>query len=282
MTDFEKYVFILCLTVFALLTLVFSSMLIIMTKQSVRLIESGADDKRLYKECVKKTKRGKKRTGWLSRAITVFFACMMVCVFGFTISSQIMEKQMASVPVCRVVYSDSMSKKHDKNKYLAENNLNDQFSRFDLIVTNPLPKEEDLKLYDIVVYEVGDTLVVHRIVGIEEPNAEHPDGRLFILQGDFVSSPDRDPVRYEQMRAIYSGKCIKHVGSFVMFLQSPAGYLCLILLILEMAGTPIISKRLMRAENNRIEALREKARKDLRKQAKKQAAIKAAQQIFKA
>ena len=268
MTDFEKYVFILCLTVFGLLTLVFSSMLIIITKQSVRLIESGADDRRLYKEYVKKAKRGKKRTGWLSKAITVFFACIMACIFGFTISSQIMEKQTATMPVYRVVYSDSMSKKHDKNKYLIENNLNDQFSRFDLIVTNPLPKEEDLQLYDIVVYEVNDMLVVHRIVDIEEANEEHPDGRLFTLQGDFVSSPDSSPVRYTQMRAIYNGKCIKHVGSFVMFLQSPAGYLCLILLILEMVGTPLMTKRLMRAETYRIEALREKARKNLRKQAK--------------
>ena len=76
-----------------------------------------------------------------------------------------------------------------------------------------LPKEEDLKLYDIVVYKQDDIYVVHRIVGIEEPNEKHPNERYFLLQGDAVDSPDRFPVKYSQMQGIYTDEKIPFVGS---------------------------------------------------------------------
>ena len=256
MTSYEKYVLILCLIVFTLLTLVFSSMLIIITKQCVRLIYSGAEDKRLLQDFIKRVKRGNPKTGWLNKAITVLFACIVAVVFGFSICLQFLEdKQTLGIPVLRAVYSDSMSDKYKENKYLFENNLNDQFSRFDLVVTYELPKEEDLKLYDIVVYEVDNVLLIHRIVGIEEPNEKHPDERYFVLQGDLVERPDKFPVRYEQMRAVYRGQSIPNVGSFVMFLQSPAGYICLILIIVEMFASPLMDKKIEEAERRRLKFL---------------------------
>ena len=118
-----------------------------------------------------------------------------------------------------------------------------------MIATHSLPKEEDLKLYDIVVYEVDDMLIVHRIVGIEEPNQEHPGNRYFLLQGDAVDSPDRFPVLYEQMRAIYTGERLPFVGSFVLFMQSPAGWLCMLLVVFAIFATPIIEKKI-KIENN--------------------------------
>jgi hypothetical protein len=227
-------------------------MIWMLMRQSIRLIRVGAEDKRIYKEYIRSLRRGKK-SGWFSKIIAVLFACVVACVFGFTMYLQMMEKeQVVDTPIMRVVYSESMSAKHEKNTYLVENNLNDQFSRFDLIVTHRLPAEEDLKLYDIVVYEVNKVLVVHRIVGIEEPNEKHPDHRLFQLQGDNVTYPDRDPVRYEQMRAIYRGKHVKYVGSCIIFLQSPAGYMCFLLLVIEMLASPLMEKRLRRAEKRRL------------------------------
>ena len=253
MTAYDKYVFILCLIVFLLLTVVFSSMIIMLTKQSLRLIRAGTEDNRIYREHLKKVRRGKKKTGWFSKTITALFACVVCGVFGFTIYLQVTEHdRTANIPSLHVVYSDSMSDKHKKNEYLLENNLNDQFSRFDLIVTYELPKEEDLKLYDIVVYEVDNVLLVHRIVEIEEPNDKHPNERYFRLQGDFVENPDKFPVRYEQMKSIYRGKNIPFLGSFVMFLQSPAGYMCFILILIEMITSPLIKKSLERAEKTRL------------------------------
>lgn len=256
MTSYDIYVFILCLIVFTLLTAVFSCGLALLAKQSFRLIKAGAEDERIYEEHLKTQKRKKKTSGWLSIAFTVVFTCFVVAMFTFTFIVQIsQEKHTKQIPILRVVYSDSMSAKYEKNTYLYENNLNNQFARFDVVVTYQLPKEEDLKLYDIVVYEVDNTLLIHRIVGIEEPNEKHPNERHFLLQGDLVEMPDKFPVRYSQMRAIYRGQHIPFVGSFIMFLQSPAGYVCLILVLVEMIASPLIGKRLEKAEKERLQLI---------------------------
>ena len=54
----------------------------------------------------------------------------------------------------------------------------------------------ELELFDIVVYEYEDILIVHRIIGIEEPNEKYPDSRLFMLQGDANEYPDNMSVSY--------------------------------------------------------------------------------------
>jgi hypothetical protein len=102
----------------------------------------------------------------------------------------------------------------------------------------------DLKLYDVVLYEVDGILLSHRIVGIEEPNEKHPDQRYFLLQGDAVESPDRFPVKYEQIKGIWRGEKIPFIGSFVLFMQSPAGWLCVLLVIVSMIATPRMEKKI--------------------------------------
>ena len=139
-----------------------------------------------------------------------------------------------------------MSKKNEKNKYLFDNNLNNQIQMFDLIAMYKLPDEMDLKLYDVVIYEVDDMLIVHRIVEIEEPNEKHPDHRYFKLQGDAVDAPDRFPVLYSQMRGIYKGWKVPFIGSFIMFMQSPAGWLCILLVVGAVIGSPIIDRKLFK------------------------------------
>ena len=253
MTDFEKYVFILCLIVFILLTAVFSSMLVVITRQSLRLIRCGEEDERLFKERLQTIRLGKRETGWLAKAITVFFALIVFAIFGFTVYMKIVEdKPTTNIPSFHVVQSGSMSDKYEKNTYLFENDLNNQFSRFDVVITRQLPKEEDLQLYDIVVYEVDDVLLIHRIVGIEEPNEQHPDERYFLLQGDLVEHPDKFPVRYSQMKGIYKDEKVRFIGSFFMFLQSPAGYLCILLILVEMISTPFITRKIAKAEEKRL------------------------------
>ena len=93
--------------------------------------------------------------------------------------------------------------------------------------------------------------VIHRIVGIEEPNKFHPNERHYVLQGDAVETPDRLVVKYSQMQGIYEGVRVPYVGSFLMFLQSPAGWLCVLLVIFAMVITPIVEKRIEKEKNNR-------------------------------
>ena len=248
---YETYILIVCTIVYALLAGLSIFVIILFTKMTLRLIRHGVEDDRIKKEY--KKMQGKRKCGAVDCIVSVFCALLFTCAFAFSVYVNVQEdKYFDNIPTLKVVKSGSMSKKLETNTYLFENNLNDQFQNFDIIFTYALPKEEDLQLYDIVVYEVDGGLLVHRIVGIEEPNAEHPDERYFLLQGDAVERPDRFPVHYSQMRAIYRGKHIANVGSFVTFLQSPAGWMCMILIVIAIVATPIIEKIIEKAKKARL------------------------------
>ena len=255
MSDYEVYVFFLCLFVFISLTALFSVMLYILLKQGYKAIEHGLEDERIKTEYVKE----KQRKSLPDIIFKILFALLFVVVTVMFISSVTIQlsgdKVTGNMPHAKVVMSDSMSLKRESNTYLKENNLDDQFSMFDIVLTHKLPDEFDLELYDIVVYEYEDTMIIHRIIGIEEPNKSHPDCRHFILRGDAAKYSDEIPVYYSQMKAIYKGEKIRFVGSFVAFLQSPAGYLCILLILFAVFATPIAEKRLWEAKLNRLKAI---------------------------
>lgn len=244
MEVFELYSFFLCLIVYVLMVLVFSLIIGSIYHMNIKLIRHGIEDERIIRELNKKRKL--RTVGDIfSTVFSIAFCLVFVCVFAFSIYVQSVDAApSADIPVLQVVKSDSMSYKDESNEYLFKNDINDQFDTFDIILTYKLPKEEDLKLYDIVVYEFKGDYIVHRIVGIEEPNEKHPDCRHFLLQGDAVKSPDYFPVTYDQMKAIYAGEKIPFVGSIVSFFQSPAGVLCIILIIFYAFITPLLNIKL--------------------------------------
>ena len=255
MSGYDLYVFLLCLIVFIALTALFGCMLYYIIKQTLKTIRHGLEDERIKKEYVKETSATvwSKVASWI---ITIILLVVVFAVFGLSVAIQLAgDKVSGPVAVPKVVLSDSMSYKHRNNLYLEENHLDDQFEMFDLVYTEELPGEFELELYDIVVYEYRGDLIIHRIVGIEEPNKDHPDCRHFLLQGDAVKYSDEFPVLYEQMKAIYRGERIPYVGSFFAFMQSPAGYLCILLVIFAVVATPIAEKKLWNAKVERLKEI---------------------------
>lgn len=256
MKPYEIYTLIICSIVYVGLTALFTALIVCLLRLTVRLIRSGAEDEKIFAEYKKAQKKKKKKNNagrFLEGCFTGLVCAIMFFAFGFSVYTHYVSDNVTSkIPTYRVVLSGSMSKKYEKNKYLFENNLNDQFSQFDLILTHELPAEKDLKLFDIVVYEVDDSLVIHRIVGIEEPNEKHPNERYFRLQGDNVHIADKFPVKYSQMKAIYKGQRIPHVGSFIAFLQSPAGYMCFILVFLGVIFIPLMDKKIEKEKSKRL------------------------------
>ena len=243
MTSFEIYVFALCFIVFTLLTAMFSYLIWSITKMEIELIQNGHRDIQIQEEFEKKNKQGYRAALLASKVISFLLCLAFATSFVAAIYVRVNEDRPANgIPSFKVVKSASMAEKHEKNKYLFSNKLNDQFQQFDVVVCEHLPAEEDLKLYDIVVYKQKDVYVIHRIVGIEEPNESHPNHRHFLLQGDAVERPDKFPVLYSQMQGIYKGERIPFVGSFVLFLQSPAGWLCMLLVVFSMIISPIVEK----------------------------------------
>ena len=244
MKPYDVYVFVLCAIVFVMFVGFFAYLLHLLLDMSDKLIRHGVEDENIKNEYQKK--QDQKRVGViLDRVISAVICVIMLGSFAFSIyMSATEDKRPNGIPSLKVVMSGSMSYQNEKNEYLFENDLTDQLQTFDLVVLRHLPPEDELELYDIVMYEVDDQKLLHRIVGIEEPNAAHPNERHFLLQGDAVSAPDIYPVLYSQMSGIYGGERVPFVGSFVVFMRSPAGWLCLMLVLAGLVGAPVLEKKL--------------------------------------
>lgn len=262
MTDYDVYVFLLCLVVYVMLTALSVFCITVIARLSLRLVRGGLEDDRILSDHRKEQMQteNKKKLARFGRIADYAFSGVVCLLFAtLFISSFVIsctdDAQAATRSAFRVVQTGSMAMKNEKNTYLEQNGLDDQIQTFDLIRTEALPDEMELALYDIVVYEVDGYLIVHRIVGIEEPNEKHPDCRHFLLQGDAVDAPDRFPVLYSQMRAVYRGFRVPFIGSFVMFMQSPAGWLCMILIIVAMIAAPMLDKMMDKARKERLAIL---------------------------
>ena len=60
---------------------------------------------------------------------------------------------------------------------------------------------------------------------------------------------------FRVLRGIYRGEHIPFVGSFVAFMQSVAGYLCILLVILGMIAIPLVEKRVNAVKRERLIAI---------------------------
>ena len=57
------------------------------------------------------------------------------------------------------------------------------------------------------------------------------------------------------MRGIYYGERIGSVGSFFVFMRSPAGFLCILLIAFACIATPIAERKLKQAKDERLSAI---------------------------
>ena len=255
MTGYDLYVFFVCFIMFISVFLLLGTMLFIIVRQEIRAINNGLQDKKIEKEYMKGINK-KPFYKSVSGIVTLIITVVLVIIFAWTFNIRFSDAKVeGDIAVPRVVLSDSMAKQNSSNTYLKENNLNDQFATFDVILTRELPGEFELELYDIVMYELDGELIIHRIIGIEEPNEKHPDQRLFQLRGDSVRYSDEFFVEYSQMKAVYNGEKIPYIGSFIYFMQSPTGYLCILLVIIGFVVAPILEKYLWRKKLKRLEEI---------------------------
>ncbi len=255
MSGYDLYVFILCLVVYVMLVSVGLVVISVITKQMIRMIRGGLEDEVIKKEYQNNGQKGK-IGAIIEKVVTTIFLVVLMLIFTLSLYVNLAQNCFSeNIPTVNIVRTSSMEKKNSKNTYLFTNNLNDQIGTFDLILTYKKPPAEEIKLYDIVVYEVDGVRIVHRVVGIEEPNERHPDERWFRLQGDAIETPDRFPVYYSQILGVYHGERVPFIGSFVLFMQSPAGWMCIILVLMAVIATPILEKKLNKVKHERLMAI---------------------------
>lgn len=257
MKSYEIYNLVICVVVFVVMTGLLSYLIGSYIRSTLRLTRAGLNDEKIEKEIMREVVGSwKKRRGGAVKAADILFSLIICLFFGamlcLSLYSRFTENsRVEGVPTAKVVMSGSMESKHPNNAYLLANELDNQIQVFDLILLHELPPEDELQLYDIVVYETNGYFILHRIVAIEEPNERHPDEKWFLLQGDANRVADDFPVTYEQMRSIYKNERIPFIGSFVFFMQSPAGMLCFILVVFAMISVPIAESKIEKAKRER-------------------------------
>lgn len=252
MSGFDLYVFLLCFVVFATFTVLFGYMIYLILQLQLKLMKHGQMDEEITKE-YEKEKNASPALTWVTRILSLLLCLVFVAVFAFSMWMNATEDRPANgIPSIKVVKSESMANKHETNTYLTKHGLDNQLQMFDIVVCHHMPEEAELELYDIVVYKYEDMHIIHRIIGIEEPNEKHPNERHFLLKGDANKYNDEFPVLYSQMQGIYKGIRIPYVGSFVMFMQSPAGWLVILLVIFAMVGTPVVERKWKKAQTQRL------------------------------
>ncbi len=224
---------------------------------NLKLIQGGLVDETIKKQ-QEKEKHKTAVFRIFEKVFSALFLIFSIAVFGFSLEIKINENQPISRTAVKVVVSQSMSEKEKSNKYLFDNNLNNQVEMFDLIVMNPLPKEEEIKLYDVVVYETQGQMVLHRIVEIKDVDEEY-NVKRYIFKGDANKEADKTPVLYSQMRGIYRGNRIQYLGSFVIFINSPAGYLCIFLIVVTLIAYPLIERKLVKEIKRRLAIVENKS-----------------------
>ncbi len=254
----EFMMLIFSLVILVLLGGVFIALFTGYVKQRCKLVKVGAVDEEILKEYDYEHSTKSKVLSVLGKIVELIVCVFLIFVFVVSAYSKYNDGKFlfSNVGTVKVVASESMSQKNKKNTYLEENGLDNQFSMYDIIIVKELPDEFDLKLYDVVVYEKEGVEVIHRIIDIEEPNESHPNQRWFTLKGDANSATDVRPVLYSQMKSIYTSEKISVIGIFVLWLQSPLGYLVLLVVLFYLIFEPICEKILKKVRNERIALLR--------------------------
>ncbi len=251
MTPYEIYLLVVSIIVIVGLASFFSILIWYVYVLTMRLIYVGYWDQELVQEYDKKGMPMPKQQNTLGKVISTAICGVLAMVVIFSVFLGIGETGLTgAIPSLKVIKSGSMSEKHEENTYLVEHNLNDQMQTFDIITTYAPPAEEDIQLYDVIVYEKNGSLIIHRVVYIVEPS-ESGESRRFYTRGDANEKNDSKYVTYDQIRGIYRGERIPFVGSFVLFMQSPAGFICLLLAIACMIVMPIVDDKIAEARSHR-------------------------------
>ena len=249
MTPHELYTLVLCMIVLVLFTSTFVYLIGSNFKMHTALIRLGQMDEQIKKEAARKKSR---LLDILNRTLSWLMVIAVSAFFGFSLYVGYQQEHGSNAfATLQVVKSPSMQTAHEKNTYLVEDGVENRIMMFDLVLIRPLPAEEELEVYDIVVYERDDMRVIHRIEEIEEPGPLHEE-TYYRLQGDANRVPDEYPVYYDQMLGIYEGERIPFLGSFVLFMQSPAGWMCMTLIIATFIATGFVERKLKTQAQKRL------------------------------
>ena len=201
------------------------------SKGAIKEVKSGKRDIELIDQSITeqdiKIKRRKKA---LSITYNIFFYGLLAIViplFAFAMINKIQGNLMPfGDTTVMVVASGSMSFKNEANDYYLKDpakqevyNLDNQFSRFDMIFIQRPKSFEDIKLYDVIAFynDYEKDVYIHRVIEIDKVNQK------FTTRGDANNATDPYHPLYSDVKGVYTSAKVDGIGMLVMFFQSPSG-----------------------------------------------------------
>lgn len=237
----------------AIITILFKSYV----NASIKEIRSGKRDIELIDEVLyekqEKVIKKRKQMRILKKALFGVAFVFVVPLFIFSLIGKISgDIFFLNNEGLMVVASGSMSYKHDDNTYLVENNLNNQFSTYDIIYIKDVSNENELKLYDVIAFKTKQGKnIIHRIVEIIET-----DGQIkYKTQGDAIEEHDGFYPVFDDVIGVYTNKKIDGIGIIVLFLQSPSGIITIISIFYCLIILDKMSNKISLEEKDRLEKL---------------------------
>lgn len=225
-------------------------------------VVEGKEDLVLLQECAlreeEKRSPRKKAVRILKGSLWGILGAAALLFFGFSLAARVTGSPLVLGDYgTLVISSGSMSERNPANRYLFENNIEDQLSTYDLIGVERVASPEDIALYDIVAFRAEDgRTIVHRVIEIER----FEEGTFFLTKGDANDEDDSnalygDYLAFEGILGRYSGFRIPLLGVFVIFLQSGAGIATILSLIYCYLMYGYFRNRLGKAVDERTEYL---------------------------
>lgn len=133
------------------------------------------------------------------------------------------------------VQTDSMSRSaEDEGKVVIQEGWERGFNAGDIIIGKKLTTDEmkQLKVGDVITFKTmlagttQEALNSHRIIEVQGSG----DSVVYVTRGDNNLGEDTEPVGWEKVICVYTGTRIPGLGKFLDFLQTPTGFLVVIVL----------------------------------------------------
>ena len=118
-----------------------------------------------------------------------------------------------------VIVSESMARADESNTYLTDDMK--RIRKYDVILTRNYRSYNEIKMYDVLTYAEGSSLICHRVVDLYED-----EGKQYIVTRGDSNNVDDTPIEYSLVR----GKVInvtRGFGQVYLFVQSPFVFLAI-------------------------------------------------------
>ncbi len=182
--------------------------------------------------------------------ILAFIFIVMIICFTYRGSGEVL---YISNTAYITIQTGSMSSAHDDNTYIKENNLTNQIEQYSLIGIEKI-EEEELEVFDVVAFYIGDDIYVHRLINIleDENGVKH-----YCFRGDAnnASFSEECYIEFDKIIGRYTGYQSLFLGVSITYLQSNIGIISMFMAVAFLINLEVHEELIDKTYYNRKKSL---------------------------